>query len=169
MGKPCSRISLVYILGVADAAVDDRAAGAALERGAGHDAAPVTGDVPPVGVPDADMVGLDLVEHLDAQLQLAAHGRVVAGADGEGEPRQHHLVAQRHNARRQRLQRHAQLAHHIVDRAGVEFLETLADLRFGDGQFNLLDRVAFRLQTVDVHLVTHVCSLNLIELSFIPE
>ena len=153
---------LENLLRVANAARDDRAADALRDRRRRHDAAPEGRLGVFARVPHDDAVRLEVVQHLRAESHLALDHAVRGGLHAERLAADDHLVAERHDVRRQVLVQKTKLAHHVVDAARVELLVTLAEFLDRNRDLAVRDPLTVRDQLVEFHqsglfgLRTHV-------------
>ncbi len=156
-------VLLEYLLGVADAAGDHRAADALGDGGGGHDAAPETGLHVVGSVPHHDAVRLEVVQHLRAERHLALDHHVGGALHRERLTANDHLVAERHDLVREVLVEKAGLAHHVVHASRVELLEPFAELLHRNRELVRGDGLALRDKLVQLHqtgllgLGPHVC------------
>ena len=101
--------------------------------------------------------------HLGPEGHFAFNHAVRSALHGERFSAHDHLVAKRHDVRRQILVQKTRLAHHVVDASRVELLETLAKFLERNREFVRRDVLALFDEAVEFHeacffgLGAHVC------------
>ena len=156
-------VLLEDLLRVANAAGDDRAADSFRDGCSRHHAAPERGFDVGGRIPYDDTVGLKVVKHLGAERHFAFDHAVRRALHGERFAADDHFVPERHDVRRQVLVEKARFAHHVVDAAGVELLEALAEFLQGNRELVCRDILTLFDQAIKFHqsglfgLCSHVC------------